>query len=163
MFKRLMCLLLMMGSVAALARAEQGCPYPLMIKHVDEHFEVVDKNVLWQSQKVERRDFIDRFIGALFTPGKGEERQGGYMDKCIYRTGGGDVVALRPSPPGVPTSMSLTDTLYWRLDKDLFGQPVYLCDEGPPDNCAFKVADKKRKAVKSRINPPEDSYLPTPY
>ena len=143
MFKQLMCLLLLMISVAAQARAEQGCPYPLMIKHVDEHFEVVDKNVLWQSQKVESRDFIDLFIGAVFTPSKGQERQSGYMDRCVYRSGKGDVVTLRPSPLGMPTSMSLTDTLYWRLDTDLFGLPVYLCEERQPDNCAFKVTGKK--------------------
>lgn len=144
MVKQLICLLLLMGSVAAQVRAEQGCPYPLMIKHVDDHFEVEDKRVLWQSQKVESRDFIDRFIGAVFTPGKGPERQSGYMEKCVYRSGKGDVVALRPSPLGAPTSMSLTDTLHWRLATDSFGQPVYLCQDRQPDNCAFEVTNKKR-------------------
>lgn len=144
MLKQLVCLLLLMGSVTAQVRAEQGCPYPLSVKYVDDHFEVVDKKVLWQSQKIEKSDFIDVFIGAVFNPGKGQERQSGYMDKCVYRSGRGDAIALRPSPLGVPTSMSLTDTLHWRLDTDSFGQPVYLCQDRQPDNCAFRVTDKKR-------------------
>lgn len=139
MFKQLMGLLILMISVVGQARAEQGCPYPSTIKYIDGHFKISDKKLLWQSPKVETSDFIDLFVGAIFMPGKGQERENGYMDKCLYRTGSGQLAVLRPVTGDFATNMSLTSTLYWQLGTDSFNQPVYLCQDSQPDNCAFRV------------------------
>ncbi|WP_248749609.1 DUF3757 domain-containing protein [Pseudomonas sp. MWU15-20650] len=143
MFKQLIFLLLLMSSVIAQASAEQGCPYPSTIKYVAGRFQTSDKTVRWLSPKVEYRDFIDLFIGAVFTPGKGQERENGYMEKCLYRTGSGEVTALRPDLLDVVTNMSLKETFYWQLGTDVLDQPVYLCEDRQPDNCAFTVNDKR--------------------
>lgn len=144
MFKRLMCALLLMSGVIAQVKAEQGCPYPSAVKYADQHFHAVDKGLLWQSPKVSHRDFVDRFVGAVFVPGEDQERENGYMDKCIYRTSWGSVVALRPDKGNGVINMSLTSTLHWALQAGAFGMPVYLCTDSQPDNCAFTINDKER-------------------
>lgn len=143
MFKQLICLLLLMSCVIASARAEQGCPYPSTVTYAGGHYHVKDNGLRWQSPKVESRGFIDAFIGAVFMPGEGEERGNGYMDKCIYRTSWGAVVALRPDKGNEVVNMSLTSTLHWELRPDAFKLPVYTCADSQPDNCAFKVNDKR--------------------
>ena len=65
------------------------------------------------------------------------------MDKCIYRTSRNGVVALRPRKGNEVINMSLTSTLYWELQPDAFKLPVYTCTDSQPDNCAFKVNDKR--------------------
>ena len=143
MFKQLICVLLLLSYVIAPAKAEQGCPYTTQIAYADGHYRAKDNGLHWQSPKVASRGVIDGFIGAVFMPGEGEERGNGYMDKCIYRTSWNGVVALRPSSGNEVINMSLTSTLYWRLQPDAFELPVYTCMDSQPDNCAFKVNDKR--------------------
>ena len=144
MFKQLICVLLLMSCFIASARAEQGCPYPSQVKYAGGHYRVQDNGLRWQSPKVASRGVVDGFIGAVFMPGDGEERRNGYMDKCIYRTyWSGVVVALRPSMGNEIINMSLTSSLYWKLQPDAFELPVYTCEDSQPDNCAFKVNDKR--------------------
>ncbi|MGZ0715825.1 DUF3757 domain-containing protein [Pseudomonas palleroniana] len=139
LFKQRVALCILMLSAIAQVQAEQGCPYPSAIRYVDGHFRTVDKQLLWQSPKVDSRDFIDLFIGAIFMPGSGQEREDGYMDKCLYRTGSGNLVAMRPAMGDLVTNMSLTDTSHWGPDTAPFDQPVFLCQDSQPDNCAFRV------------------------
>ncbi|MGU3307371.1 DUF3757 domain-containing protein [Pseudomonas sp. M5A4_2d] len=94
---------------------------------------------LWQSPKVDVDDFSDRFIGALFTPGKGQERENGHLDKCLYRMGNGQIMALRYDTPGKLDTMSLTATLHWQLTTDPLNQDVCICQDSQPDNCSFTV------------------------
>ncbi|OPB33191.1 DUF3757 domain-containing protein [Pseudomonas fluorescens] len=143
MFKQLICVLLLMSYVIAPARAEQGCPYTTQIAYADGHYRAKDHGLRWQSPRVAFRGVIDGFIGAVFMPGEGEERGNGYMDKCIYRTSRNGVVALRPRKGNEVINMSLTSTLYWELQPDAFELPVYTCADSQPDNCAFKVNDKR--------------------
>ena len=143
MFKQLICVLLLMSYVIAPARAEQGCPYTTQIAYADGHYRAKDHGLRWQSPRVASRGVIDGFIGAVFMPGEGEERGNGYMDKCIYRTSWNGVVALRPRKGNEVINMSLTSTLYWELQPDAFKLPVYTCTDSQPDNCAFKVNDKR--------------------
>jgi len=144
MFKQLICVLLLMSCFIASARAEQGCPYPSQVAYADGHYRAQDNGLRWQSPKVASRGVVDGFIGAVFMPGDGEERGNGYMDKCIYRTNwSGVVVALRPSRGNEIINMSLTSSLYWKLQPDAFELPVYTCVDSQPDNCKFKVNDKR--------------------
>ena len=144
MFKQLICVLLLMSCFIASARAEQGCPYPSQVAYADGHYRAQDNGLRWQSPKVASRGVVDGFIGAVFMPGDGEERGNGYMDKCIYRTNwSGVVVALRPSRGNEIINMSLTSSLYWKLQPDAFELPVYTCVDSQPDNCKFNVNDKR--------------------
>ena len=143
MFKQLICVLLLMSCCIAPARAEQGCPYTTQIVYADGHYRAKDHGLRWQSPRVASRGVIDGFIGAVFMPGEGEERGNGYMDKCIYRTSWNGVVALRPRKGNEVINMSLTSTLYWKPQLDAFELPVYTCVDSQPDNCAFKVNDKR--------------------
>ena len=144
MFKQLMCVALLMGSVITQVSAEQGCPYPTMVKYAGKYFHVKDKVLPWQSPKVEYEDFIDRFIGAVFIPGEGEDRKNGYMDKCVYATYLGRVVTLRPNQGDSVINMSLTSTLHWELLTGEFKVPMYICTDSQPDNCAFTINTKTR-------------------
>ncbi|WP_185021845.1 DUF3757 domain-containing protein [Pseudomonas poae] len=137
-FKPLLTLLILLSAIGQV-QAEQGCPYPSMIRYVDGHFKSADKQLLWRSPLIETRDFIDLFIGAIFMPGSGQEREYGFMDKCLYRTSSGNLVALRPAMGDLVTNMSLSSTLYWQPDIGPFNQPVFLCQDSQPDNCAFRV------------------------
>ncbi|TSD78419.1 DUF3757 domain-containing protein [Pseudomonas sp. KBS0710] len=139
MIKRLICLLCVMAIGIAQAKAEQGCPYASSVKYMDGHFQAESGSALWQSPNVGLSDFADRFVGALFTPGKGQERENGFLEKCVYRMGSGGVVALRYGVPGKLNTMSLTSTLYWQPTRDLLGQDVYICQDSQPDNCSFTV------------------------
>ena len=139
MIKRIVCACVVFVGAMAHAQAEQGCPYPSSIKYVEGSFHATVGQAHWQSPQVEYRDFVDRFVGAVFTPGKDQEREDGYLEKCIYRTGAGYVVALWYGAPRQIRSMSLTDTLYWRLASDPFDQDVYICQDSQPDNCSFTV------------------------
>ncbi len=143
MFKQSIGLLLLMSGFIASARAEQGCPYPSQIAYSDGHYRAKDHGLHWQSPRVASRGVIDGFIGAVFMPAEGEERGNGYMDKCIYRSSRNGVVALRPRKGNEVINMSLTSTLYWELQPDAFKLPVYTCTDSQPDNCAFKVNDKR--------------------
>lgn len=139
MIKRLACLFSLLMAGIAQVQAEQGCPYPSSVKFTDGYFQALEGQALWQSSKVESDDFADRFIGALFTPGKGQERENGHLDKCMYRMGSGQVVALRYELPGTLNTVSLTATQHWQLARDPLEQDVYICQDSQPDNCAFKV------------------------
>ncbi|MCK3849920.1 DUF3757 domain-containing protein [Pseudomonas sp. W2Jun17] len=143
MFKQLICVLLLTSCIVASARAEQGCPYPAQVSYVDGHYRAEDNGLRWQSPKVKYRGLIDGFIGAVFIPGEDEQRENGYMDKCIYRTGWDGVVALRPYKDSKIINMSLTSTLYWELRPGAFTLPGYTCTDSQPDNCAFNVNDKR--------------------
>ena len=84
MIRQLVCVLLLMVGGVAHVQAEQGCPYPSAIKYVDGYFQATAGTVLWQSPKIGHRAFVDQFIGAIFTPGKEQDRESGYVDKCSY-------------------------------------------------------------------------------
>ncbi|SDK95162.1 Protein of unknown function [Pseudomonas libanensis] len=142
MFKQLICMFLLMNCVIASARAEQGCPYPSTVTYVNGHYRVEDNGLRWQSPKVKYRGLIDGFSGAVFIPGEGEDREHGYMDKCIYRTSWNGVVALRPDSGNAVINMSLTSTVYWELRPGVLKLPVYTCTDSQPDNCAFNVNDR---------------------
>ncbi|XVO88825.1 DUF3757 domain-containing protein [Pseudomonas palleroniana] len=139
LFKQQVALCILMLSAIAQVQADQGCPYPSAIRYIDGHFRTVDKQLLWQSPKVDSRDFIDLFIGAIFMPGSGQEREDGYMDKCLYRSGSGNLVAMRPALGDLVTNMSLTSTSHWEPGEAPFEQQVFLCRDSQPDNCAFRV------------------------
>lgn len=96
------CLFLLWVGGAAQANAEQGCPYPSSVKYVSGYFQASDKQSHWRSPKVDANDFADRFIGALFTPGKGQDRENGFLDRCVYLMGSGRSLALRYDMPGGP-------------------------------------------------------------
>lgn len=89
MIRQLMCVLLLMVGGVAHVQADQGCPYSSAIKYVDGHFQATAGTLVWQSPKIGYRDFVDQFIGAIFTPGKEQDRENGYVDKCSYLTGDG--------------------------------------------------------------------------
>jgi len=99
--------------------------------------------VLWQSPKIGHRQFVEEFIGAIFTPGKEQDRESGYVDKCSYLTNEGQRVDVRYGRSGAVQTMSLTDTLHWRLASDPFDLPVYICQDSQPDNCSFTVKKPK--------------------
>ena len=144
MMTKLVCMFLLMAGSTAQAIAGQGCPYSSAIKYVDGYFQAAQQSLLWQSPKVEKRDFVDQFIGAIFTPGKEQARENGHLDKCVYRTGSGHVVALRLGKQDEVERMSLTSTLHWQLSSDPLGQEIYICQDSQPDNCAFTVQRTKR-------------------
>ena len=137
MFKQVVCSVLLLGCVITHVKAEQGCPYPSSIRFAQGHFQTANGKAFWQSTKVGSRDFIDVFIGAVFTPSTGQERDNGYLEKCIYRTGAGHVVALRYGGPEAVESMALTSTLHWDLASGPFGQDIYICQDSQPDKCSF--------------------------
>lgn len=139
MIRQLACLMFLLAGITAQAHAQQGCPYPSAVKYVDGFFQASDSQTLWQSSKVDFRDFADRFIGALFLPGKGQERENGYLDRCVYRMGNGQAVALRYEAGSQAKTMSLTPTLHWQLTRDALNQDVYICQDIQPDNCSFTV------------------------
>ena len=143
MIRQLMCVLLLMVGGVAHVQADQGCPYSSAIKYVDGHFQATAGTLVWQSPKIGYRDFVDQFIGAIFTPGKAQDRENGYVDKCSYLTGDGQRVDLRYSKSAEVETMSLTGTLHWHLASDPFGLPVYICQDSQPDNCAFTVKKPK--------------------
>lgn len=139
MIKPLACVFFVAATGIVQAKAEQGCPYPSSIKYADGYFHAVNGKAQWQSSKAGFSDFADGFVGALFTPGEGQKRENGYLDKCVYRMGSGQIVALRYYVPGSLNTMSLTSTLYWQPDRDPLGQDVYICQDSQPDNCSFTV------------------------
>ncbi|KRP52000.1 DUF3757 domain-containing protein [Pseudomonas poae] len=140
MIKKLVCLYFLMAGSLAQAHDAFGCPYPSTIRYVDGFFLTSDIRFPWLSSKVDHRDFVDRFIGAIFIPEKDQERENGRLDKCVYRTGSGQRVALRPGKPGVAEAISLTSTLHWQIAKDPLEQEVYICQDSQPDNCSFTLA-----------------------
>jgi hypothetical protein len=137
MIKRVVCFCVLLIGVITHVQAEQGCPYPSSIQFVQGHFQSADRKGSWRSPKVDRQDYVDVFIGAVFMPGKGQERENGYLEKCIYRTGKGDTMALRYEVSKAVGSMSLTHTLFWHPASDPFGLDVYICQDSQPDNCSF--------------------------
>jgi hypothetical protein len=143
MIRQLACVLLLMVGGVAHVQAEQGCPYPSAIKYVDGYFQATAGTLVWQSPKIGHRAFFDQFIGAIFTPGREQDRDGGYIDKCSYLTNEGQRVDLRYGRSGEVETMSLTDTLHWRLASDPFDLPVYICQDSQPDNCSFSVKKPK--------------------
>lgn len=143
MIKLMVCVFLMVAGISNV-KAEQGCPYTSMIKYVDGYFQTTTRPVRWQSQKIGQQDFVDQFIGAIFTPSTMKERENGYVDKCSYLTNNGQRVDLRYGKPGEAETMSLTSTLHWQLATDPLGLPVYICQDSQPDNCEFTVKMPKR-------------------
>lgn len=144
MMIKLVCMFLLLAASTAQAMAAQGCPYPSAIKYVDGYFEVSQRSLLWRSAKVGKRDFIDQFVGAIFTPGREVERENGHLEKCVYRTGSGQVVALRLRKQDEDELTSLTGTSHWHVTHDPLEQEVYICQDSQPDNCAFTVTGVKR-------------------
>ena len=143
MIRQLACVLLLMVGGVAHVQAEQGCPYPSAIKYVDGYFQATAGTLVWQSPKIGHRQFVEEFIGAIFTPGKEQDRESGYVDKCSYLTNEGHRVDLRYGRSGEVETMSLTGTLHWRLASDPFDLPVYICQDSQPDNCSFTVKKPK--------------------
>ncbi|WP_339529137.1 DUF3757 domain-containing protein [Pseudomonas mucidolens] len=140
MTARLLLLILLGISCFAHGDAWQGCPYPSSIKYVDGYFYQESAGHRWTSPRVSPVDFIDKFVGAVFMPGEGQERRRGYLEKCIYRSGREQrLVVLRYAGATEGLSMSLSDTTYWRLARDSFGHELYLCDDRQPDNCSFTL------------------------
>ncbi|WP_231422074.1 DUF3757 domain-containing protein [Pseudomonas sp. Leaf59] len=140
MIRNVICLYLLMVGGFAQAHEEFGCPYPSTIRYVEGFFLTSDMRLPWQSSKVQHRDFVDRFIGAIFIPEKDQERENGRLDKCVYRTCSGQSVALRPGKADVVEAFSLTSTLHWQIAKDPLEQEVYICQDSQPDNCAFTLS-----------------------
>lgn len=136
---RLLCFIFLGSACIAQAKADQGCPYPSTIRYVDGYFQEAGAHRLWRSPDVESRDFIDKFLGAVFIPRDGQDREHGYLEKCLYSAGSGQTVALRYGRAQGASTMTLTETTHWRLDKGALDQPVYVCDDSQPDNCAFTV------------------------
>lgn len=139
MTKRVLCILWLAGAVVGYAKAEQGCPYASSVHYSQGYFQASEGRSMWRSLKLGSRNYVDVFIGALFTPGRGQNRENGLLEKCVYRTGDGQMVALRHSGKEKVDSMSLTGTSYWRLVSDPLGQDVYICQDSQPDNCSFTV------------------------
>ncbi|MBT2374378.1 DUF3757 domain-containing protein [Pseudomonas fluorescens] len=126
------------------AIAQQGCPYPSSVKYIEDAFQAGSAHSLWKSPKMKSQDFVDRFVGAIFVPGDGQERKNGYLEKCIYLTNRGRPVTLRYGMEEEVLNMSLVDTTYWQPAIDLFGLNIYVCDDRQPDNCSFTVDESLR-------------------
>lgn len=144
MIMRTRCLFFLALTYTSQAMAQQGCPYPSSIQYVEGAFQAVGVRALWKSPNVRTPDFIDKFVGAIFVPSEGQERRNGYLEKCVYLTGGGRPVALRYGAQGDVLNMSLVDTTYWQPAIDTFGLNIYKCDDRQPDNCSFTVQESRR-------------------
>jgi len=144
MTTRILCVFSLALTCTTQAMAQQGCPYPSSIKYVEGAFQAGDARAFWKSPNVRSSDFIDRFVGAIFVPHEGQERKHGYLEKCVYLTGGGRPVALRYGTQGQVLNMSLADTTYWQPAIDPFGLAIYKCDDRQPDNCSFTVDESRR-------------------
>ncbi|WP_426134238.1 DUF3757 domain-containing protein [Pseudomonas sp. PWP3-1b2] len=139
MISQLTCLCFLAGAGITQVYAEQSCPYPSSIKYVNGYFVANNGQSQWKSHEVDSPNFANSFIGALFTPSNGKERENGLLDRCVYRMGNGKTVALQYDRPGQPTTMSLTSSLHWELAVDPLKLDVYVCLDSQPDNCAFTV------------------------
>ncbi|AZF04251.1 DUF3757 domain-containing protein [Pseudomonas sp. R5-89-07] len=139
MFKQLMCVLLLIGCVIGQTQARQFCPDKSMIRNVNGYFQYQKDGVLWRGPKVDPNEYINGFLGAVFAPEKGSDRKVGYLEKCVYKNHREELVVLRPCFSGAANSMSLTDSLHWAQGGISFDQPVYVCQDNLPDNCAFTV------------------------
>ncbi|NWB41847.1 DUF3757 domain-containing protein [Pseudomonas sp. E6002] len=128
--------------VSTLAAA-QSCPYPSVVRYVDGHFQGTDSDSPWISQAMSGGEFVETFVGALFTPSEQDERKQGYLEKCIYKTLRGKTVTLRYGTAQAGGAMSLADTTHWVPGTDAFGQQIFQCDDHQPDNCAFTFEGKK--------------------
>ncbi|NNA97296.1 hypothetical protein AO268_19315 [Pseudomonas sp. ICMP 8385] len=134
--------LFLLGSCSIAQGSEQlGCPYPSSIKFRDGHFQ--SENGQWKSLKVEAASFLDRFVGAVFVPLEGQQRQQGYVEYCLYKAGNNQWVNLRFQAPERHFSMSLTDSLHWVPARGPFEQDIYLCTDSQPDNCSFTLKRSK--------------------
>lgn len=142
MIRQLTCFCFLVAASITQVQAEEGCPYPSAVKFVDGHFQATNGRALWQSPKVDYHDFADRFVGAIFTPGKDRERENGYLERCVYRMGSGQIVSLRYDVPGKLNTMSLTSSLHWVPASDALKQSVYICEDNQPDNCSFTVGER---------------------
>ncbi|MUF06791.1 DUF3757 domain-containing protein [Pseudomonas sp. CCM 7893] len=144
MTTRMVCLFCLVLMCTTQAMARQGCPYPSSVKYIEGAFQAVGARLLWKSPKMRTQDFIDRFVGAIFVPGDGQERKNGYLEKCIYLTNRGRPVTLRYGMEEDVLNMSLVDTTYWQPATDAFGLAIYTCDDRQPDNCSFTVDESRR-------------------
>ncbi|WP_300634262.1 DUF3757 domain-containing protein [Pseudomonas sp.] len=144
MFNQLIYVLLLTGCVIGQTWAKQACPDKSLIRNVDGYFQYQHDGVLWQGPKVEPNEYINGFLGAVFAPEKGEDRKVGYLEKCVYRNHREALVVLRPCLSSSVSSMALTDSLHWEPNEVSFGQPVYICKDNQPDNCAFTVNDSRQ-------------------
>ncbi|MBD8268527.1 DUF3757 domain-containing protein [Pseudomonas fluorescens] len=144
MFKQLICVLLLTGCVIDQAWSRQSCPDKSMIRNVKGYFQYRQDGVLWQGPKVEPNEFINRFLGAVFAPERDGDQKIGYVEKCVYKNYREQQVVLRPRISGSENNMSLTDSLRWAQDKASFEQPVYVCEDNQPHNCAFEINDPRR-------------------
>lgn len=142
MITKLTCFFILLAAGITQANADDSCPFPSSIHYVDGHFQANDGQILWQSPKVETRDFADRFIGALFTPGKGKERENGFLERCVYLMGNGQTVALRYGATEKLNTISLKDSLFWESTIGPLGENVYVCKENLAINCSFIVERK---------------------
>ncbi|WP_411380770.1 DUF3757 domain-containing protein [Pseudomonas sp. MPB26] len=128
--------------VIASANADQGCPYASAINFADDAYQSGCGGKLWQSQKVKERDFVDRFIGAIFFPDKDDELNVGHVE-CVYLTGGGRRVTLKYLTQNVHERMLMGSDFYWQPAVDPLGRPVRICQDSQPDNCKVTPEDSK--------------------
>ena len=138
MIKHLVCVLVLTCCVIASAKAEHGCSYVSQIKFVDDAYQVSNSGGLWRSLKVKERDFIDRFIGAIFFPDNDQALEEGHVE-CAYLTGSGRRVTLRYVTQNAHDSLSIVSTSYWQRAVDPLGLAVQICQDSQPDNCKFTV------------------------
>ncbi|WPN99682.1 DUF3757 domain-containing protein [Pseudomonas sp. MUP55] len=143
MSKHLICALLLFGCVIDQVCAKQFCPDKSMIRNVNGYFQYQRDGVLWQGPKIDPNEYINGFLGAVFAPEKGADRKVGYVERCVYKNHREELVVLRPCLSRGVNSMSLTDSLHWALGESSFDQPVYVCQDNQPDNCAFTVNDSR--------------------
>jgi len=129
-------------SVSTLAAAE-GCPYPSAVCYVDGHFQGTGRNAKWESQQMGGLDYVEAFVGAIFIPREPGSRRNGYLEKCMYKTARGSIVALRYGLGEKALTMSLSETTYWQPGNEILGQAVFVCDDRQPDNCVFTVRRPK--------------------
>ncbi|AZE88125.1 DUF3757 domain-containing protein [Pseudomonas orientalis] len=144
MLKHVMCVLVLFVCIIGQARANQFCPEKSKVQTDTGYFQYQASGVLWQGPKVEPGEFIRAFSGAVFAPEKGDDRNNGLVEKCVYKNQRDELVVMRPRLSGVTRSMALTDSLHWERDKASFDQLVYLCKENRPDNCAFNISINRR-------------------
>ncbi|WP_395608712.1 DUF3757 domain-containing protein [Pseudomonas sp. B22129] len=142
MITKLMCLFILVAASFTQAKADESCPFPSAIHYVDGHYQATAGKTLWQSPKVESHDFADRFIGALFMPGKDKERKNGFLERCVYLLGSGQTVSLRYGAPEKVNAISLKDSLFWEPMIGPLGENVYICRDNLTINCPFTVEGK---------------------
>lgn len=148
--------------VSTLAAA-QSCPYPSAVRYVDGHFQGTDSDSPWISQAMSGGEFVETFVGALFTPSEQDERKHGYLEKCIYKTLRGKTVTLRYG------TAQAGGRCRWQIPRIGYRAPMLSGNRFSSATTTNPIivpsrsrAKKRRRTLNSQTGPPADAALPRP-